>query len=90
MEIKNSLSENNYNQSGFQGLSEDELMQIEGGILPIIAGAVLWKGFVCGVGVCTALYGAYRLAQQQPFNPKKDFWKQESFLIKKIQNNEKR
>jgi lactobin A/cerein 7B family class IIb bacteriocin len=63
METKINLLENNRNFSEVQDLSADELMQIEGGILPIIAGALLWKGFVCGVGVCTALYGAYRLAQ---------------------------
>ena len=63
MDTKINLLENNFNFSELQDLSADELMQIETGLLPIIAGAVLWKGFVCDVGFCTALYGAYRLTQ---------------------------
>jgi len=51
METKINLLENNFNFSELQDLSADKLMQNETGLLPIIAGAVLWKGFVCGVGV---------------------------------------
>jgi hypothetical protein len=46
-----------------QYLTYDETLEIEGGIIPLVVAAALFKGICYGVALGTALYGTYRLAQ---------------------------
>jgi lactobin A/cerein 7B family class IIb bacteriocin len=45
----------------FIELSDIEKIETEGGILPIIALPLLWKGVCIGFAAGAAIYGAYEL-----------------------------
>lgn len=63
MEITLNLLEKNFNVLNLEDLSQDELTQIEGGLVPI-AMAAIWAGVKIGIEVGGILYGAYYLSRQ--------------------------
>ena len=54
----------NLNYSKISDLSKEETLLIDGGILPIIAGAAILKGFGIGFGVVAAGVGLYAAAKE--------------------------
>ena len=54
----------NFNYSKISDLSKEELLLIDGGILPIIAGAAILKGFGIGFGIVAAGVGLYAAAKE--------------------------
>ncbi len=54
----------NLNYSKISDLSKEELLLIDGGILPIIAGAAILKGFGIGFGIVAAGVGLYAAAKE--------------------------
>jgi lactobin A/cerein 7B family class IIb bacteriocin len=45
-------------------LNDQELVNTDGGVLPIIAAGVILKGFGIGFGACAALFGAVHLGRE--------------------------
>ena len=54
----------NLNYSKISDLSKEETLLIDGGILPIIAGAAILKGFGIGFGIVAAGVGLYAAAKE--------------------------
>ena len=54
----------NFNYSKISDLSKEETLLIDGGVLPIIAGAAILKGFGIGFGIVAAGVGLYAAAKE--------------------------
>lgn len=54
----------NLNYSKISDLSKEETLLIDGGVLPIIAGAAILKGFGIGFGIVAAGVGLYAAAKE--------------------------